>query len=88
MNQNPHFIFQMSTDGILLEFIGCRDSNVVMTTAEIPGRPISDVMPSFARPVMHFAEQALNVGEIRKFEGDFQYRINVVQIKYWQSCMR
>jgi diguanylate cyclase (GGDEF)-like protein len=76
MNQNPHFIFQMSTDGILLEFIGCRDSNVVMTTAEIPGSPISDVMPSLARPVMHFAEQALNAGEIRKFEGDFQYRIN------------
>jgi len=76
LNTVPHFIVQISTDGTLLDFIGCRDSNVVLIPDEILGRPISDVMPSLALPIMDFAEQALPAGEIRKFESDFRYSIN------------
>jgi diguanylate cyclase (GGDEF)-like protein len=76
LNASPHFIFQMSTDGTLLDFIGCRDSNVVLTSGEIIGKPISDIMPSLSLPIMHFAEQALHEGAIRKFESDFRYSVN------------
>jgi diguanylate cyclase (GGDEF)-like protein len=76
LNTVPHFIVQISTDGTLLDFIGCRDSNVVIIPDKILGRPISDVMPSLALPIMDFAEQALPAGEIRKFESDFRYSIN------------
>lgn len=76
MNTVPHFIVQISTDGTLLDFIGCRDSNVVVIPGEIRGGSISDVIPSLALPIMHFAEQALNEGKIRKYKSDFRYSIN------------
>ena len=76
MNTVPDFIFQVSSDGIILDFIGRKDSSVVPAHDEILGRSIADFMPSLALPIMDFAEQALRAGETRKFESDFGFSCN------------
>lgn len=76
MNIAPDLILQVSTKGIVLDFIGGTNSSFLLEHNKILGRSINDVMPELALPIMDFAEQAFCAGQVRKFDGDFGFTSN------------
>jgi len=76
LNTMPHFLFQINTDGILLEYYGKRDCDIIVSSEEIIGKHIQEVMPSLSQQVMHFTEQAHGATEPLNFENDFVIEID------------
>ncbi len=72
----PHFLFQVNTDGILLEFYGKRDTNIIASSDQILGEHIQDVMPLLSQQVMLCAEQAFGATDPLSFENNFVLTID------------
>jgi len=65
----PDLMFQISKDGVFLDYKAAKDEGVAMFPGEVLGKKVHEVLPiEIAQKVMHCAEWALQVGEIGVFE--------------------
>jgi diguanylate cyclase (GGDEF)-like protein len=72
----PQFVFQINTDGILLEFYGNKDNNIIISSDQILGKHIQDVMPLLSQQIMLCTEQAFGATDPLSFENNFVITID------------
>jgi len=58
-----------------MDFIDCGGGKLLLRYGDVLGKPLSDVMPSLAEPVMRFARETMAGGRICEYESVF--RLNV-----------
>lgn len=69
LNAIPDLMWQISKDGIFLEFIPTKELPAVIQPEQMLGRNIHEVAPKwFAQKVMHYAKKAVETNEVQIFE--------------------
>ena len=65
----PDLMFQISKEGIFLDYKAAGDEGLAAPPSVFLGKKMHEVMPSeFARQVMNHVEQALQTGDVQRFE--------------------
>ncbi len=61
---------------MLLDFIDCGGGKLLLRYGDVLGKPLSDVIPSLAGPVMRFARETMAGGQIREYESVFRLDVD------------
>lgn len=83
LNAIPDLIFQISREGIFLEYKAARDIELYVSPRELLNKHVSEVLPSdLAEKVLHFIEKTLDTHEVQKME----YTLTIEnQTKYYEA---
>ncbi len=65
----PDLIFELSFDGIFLDFIPTQENKSTTRTEQLLGKRIEDIMPpELSSPALYSVQRALHTGELQSFE--------------------
>ncbi len=65
----PDMILEISSQGVLLDFIPARDVSMILLPKEYIGRNINDVLPpELSSPALFFVQRAVETGQLHAFE--------------------
>jgi diguanylate cyclase (GGDEF)-like protein/PAS domain S-box-containing protein len=79
LNAIPDLMFRVRREGIVLEYKESEEIQLLMTSEELLGRRLYEVLPKdFAEKTMYFVEQTLQTGMTQIFE----YQININNVIY------